>query len=80
MSIMWWSAVKMDLTAPSQFHVQFDTTVEPTGGEGSSFVVEVVRNWAPIGVDHFYTLLQPGTYYYDNNGFFRVVEGFVVQV
>lgn len=64
-----------DLTAPSAFEVEFTTTVNG----GSNFTINVEREWAPNGVDHFYTLLQPGTYYYDNNGFFRVVSGFVVQ-
>ena len=66
-----------DLTAPDRFTVEFVTTVNQNTG---TFVVEAVRDWAPHGVDHFYTLLQSGTEYYDNNGFFRVVPGFVVQV
>ena len=65
-----------DLTAPDKFNVLFTTTVN----NGGNFTVEVQRAWAPNGVDHFYTLLQPGTYYYDNNGFFRVITDFVAQV
>ena len=67
-----------DLTAPDYFQVKFGTTVQGVGD--GSFTIEVNREWAPIGVDHFYTLLQPNVYYYDNNGFFRVIQNFVVQV
>ena len=35
-------------------------------------MIEVHRDWAPIGVDHFYSLLQTG--YYDGNRFFRVTH------
>lgn len=40
-------------------------------------VLEVHRDWAPIGTDHFLALVKSG--YYDGNRFFRVVPGFVVQ-
>jgi peptidyl-prolyl cis-trans isomerase A (cyclophilin A) len=40
-------------------------------------VLEVHRDWAPIGTDHFLALVKAG--YYDGNRFFRVVPGFVVQ-
>jgi peptidyl-prolyl cis-trans isomerase A (cyclophilin A) len=40
-------------------------------------VVEVHRDWAPAGADHFYSLVKTG--YYDGNRFFRVVRNFVVQ-
>ena len=40
-------------------------------------MIEVHRDWAPIGVDHFYALVKSG--YYDGDRFFRVVPGFVVQ-
>lgn len=56
--------------APDQYRVAFATTK----GE---FVVEVHREWAPLGADRFYNLVQVG--YYDNNSFFRVVDGFVAQ-
>lgn len=39
--------------------------------------IEVYRDWAPLGVDHLWKLLQAK--YYDQNGFFRVVPRFVVQ-
>lgn len=56
--------------APDQFRVAFATTK----GE---FIVEVHREWAPLGADRFYNLVQVG--YYNNNRFFRVVDGFVAQ-
>jgi peptidyl-prolyl cis-trans isomerase A (cyclophilin A) len=40
-------------------------------------VIEVRREWAPRGADHFYNLVETG--FYDNARFFRVVRNFVVQ-
>ena len=57
-------------SAPSVYKVNLDTTKGPV-------VIEVHRDWAPIGADHFYTLVKSG--YYDGARFFRVVPGFVVQ-
>jgi peptidyl-prolyl cis-trans isomerase A (cyclophilin A) len=56
--------------APPTFRVRFETSRGP-------FTVEVRRAWAPRGADRFHQLVQSG--YYDNNRFFRVVPGFVVQ-
>ena len=56
--------------APDVFKVNFDTSKGP-------FVVEVHRDWAPQGVDHFFTLVKLG--FYDGNRFFRYVRGFIVQ-
>ncbi len=39
--------------------------------------VEVHRDWAPIGAQRFYELVQAG--YYDNARFFRYVPNFIVQ-
>ena len=41
------------------------------------FLVEVNREWAPIGADRFYQLIKDQ--FFDDSGFFRVVPGFVVQ-
>ena len=57
-------------TAPSQYRVKFDTSK-------GVFVVEVHRDWAPLGADRFYQLVKSG--FYDEARFFRVVPGFVVQ-
>jgi peptidyl-prolyl cis-trans isomerase A (cyclophilin A) len=56
--------------APAVFKAKFSTTA----GE---FVVEVHRDWAPLGADRFYNLVRNG--YFTNAAFFRVVSGFVVQ-
>lgn len=57
-------------TAPAVFKARFTTTV-------GDFVVEVHREWAPLGADRFYNLVKYG--YFTNASFFRVVPGFVVQ-
>jgi len=56
--------------APATFNVTFDTTRGPV-------VVEVHRDWAPIGADRFYELAKSG--FFDGCRFFRVVPNFVVQ-
>jgi peptidyl-prolyl cis-trans isomerase A (cyclophilin A) len=50
--------------------VNLDTSKGPV-------VIEVHRDWAPIGADHFLALVKAG--FYDGDRFFRVVPGFVVQ-
>jgi peptidyl-prolyl cis-trans isomerase A (cyclophilin A) len=56
--------------APEQFRAQFTTTK-------GNFVILVHRDWAPIGADRFYELMK--MHFYDQNYFFRVLPGFVVQ-
>jgi peptidyl-prolyl cis-trans isomerase A (cyclophilin A) len=56
--------------APDLFRVNFDTSKGPV-------VVEIHRDWAPHGADHFYSLVQTG--FYDGARFFRVVRNFIVQ-
>ena len=56
--------------APAVFKAKFTTTA-------GDFVVEVHRDWAPLGADRFYNLVRGG--YFTNAAFFRVVQGFVVQ-
>jgi cyclophilin family peptidyl-prolyl cis-trans isomerase len=56
--------------APASYKVKFDTSKGP-------FIVEVHRDWAPLGADRFYNLVKNG--FYDNARFFRVISGFMVQ-
>lgn len=57
-------------TAPNAFRVRFETTKGP-------FVVEVNRDWAPLGADRFYHMVQ--SQYFQNVRFFRVISSFMAQ-
>jgi peptidyl-prolyl cis-trans isomerase A (cyclophilin A) len=61
---------KWNKESPASYNARFETTV-------GSFTVQVQREWAPIGADRFYNLVQSG--YFNGARFFRVVPGFVVQ-
>src|SRR5689334_1803914 len=56
--------------APDTYKAKFVTSK-------GDFVVEVHRDWAPIGADRFYNLVKNG--FYDNGRFFRVIPRFMVQ-
>ena len=56
--------------APATYKAKFDTSA-------GVFVIEVHRDWAPIGADRFYNLVKNG--YYDDVRFFRVLDGFMAQ-
>jgi peptidyl-prolyl cis-trans isomerase A (cyclophilin A) len=56
--------------APATFKADFDTSK-------GLFVVEVHRDWAPLGVDRFYNLVKNG--FFDDVRFYRVVPNFMVQ-
>lgn len=56
--------------APDVFHVRFETSK-------GAFVVEVHREWAPIGADRFHSLVRKG--FFDGQKFFRVREGYIAQ-
>jgi peptidyl-prolyl cis-trans isomerase A (cyclophilin A) len=64
------NAPEMNQTAPESYRVKFETGV-------GDFEVEVTRAWAPRGADRFYNLVKHG--WYDEDRFFRVVKGFMVQ-
>jgi peptidyl-prolyl cis-trans isomerase A (cyclophilin A) len=55
---------------PDVYKVQFTTSKGPV-------IIEVNRDWAPIGAARFHELVTSG--YYDGARFFRVVPNFVVQ-
>jgi peptidyl-prolyl cis-trans isomerase A (cyclophilin A) len=57
-------------TPPEVYRVKFETTK-------GDFIIEVTREWAPRGADHFFDLVQNG--FYDGARFFRVVRRFVAQ-
>ena len=61
---------KLKDVAPATFKAQFDTSAGP-------FVVEVHRDWSPIGADRFYNLVKYG--FFDGVRFFRVIPNFMVQ-
>jgi Peptidyl-prolyl cis-trans isomerase (rotamase) - cyclophilin family len=42
------------------------------------FVIEIHRDWAPLGADRFFNLVKYG--YYNDTRFFRVVRGFMAQI
>jgi len=56
--------------APATFQARFETTK-------GAFVIEVHRDWAPVGADRFYNLVHSG--YFDGVRFFRVISGFMAQ-
>jgi len=60
----------MSAKAPETYKVKFDTSK-------GAFVVEVHRDWAPMGADRFYNLVRNG--FYNNVRFFRVLNGFMAQ-
>ncbi len=42
-----------------------------------TITLELIREWAPAGVDRFYNLARAG--YYDDSRFYRVIAGFIAQ-
>ena len=62
------AAPKAPEKTPDVFKLLLDTSRGPV-------VVEVHRDWAPVGVDHFYSLIKTG--FYDGARFFRVTHSYV---
>jgi peptidyl-prolyl cis-trans isomerase A (cyclophilin A) len=56
--------------APAMFQAKFDTSK-------GVFVIEVHRDWAPLGADRFYNLVSNG--FYNGVRFFRVIPNFMAQ-
>ena len=56
--------------APATFRARLETSK-------GDVVIEVHRDWAPLGADRFYNLVRSG--YFDGVRFFRVIPGFMAQ-
>jgi peptidyl-prolyl cis-trans isomerase A (cyclophilin A) len=54
-----------------------DTVTADIETSRGTITVELLREWAPHGVDRFYNLARAG--YFDDSRFYRVVYGFVAQ-
>jgi peptidyl-prolyl cis-trans isomerase A (cyclophilin A) len=59
-----------DPPSPAEYKVRLQTTK-------GDIVILVHRDWSPLGADHFYRLVKNG--FYNDNAFFRIVPGFIVQ-
>jgi len=57
-------------TAPAVFRAKLTTT------KGDVFI-EVTRDWAPLGADRFYNLVQAG--FFTDCSFYRTIAGFMTQ-
>ena len=57
-------------TAPDVYKAKFETSK-------GDFVIEVHRDWAPLGADRFYNLVKVG--FFAEVRFFRVLKGFMAQ-
>src|SRR5213593_889990 len=56
--------------APDIFRVKFETSK-------GDFILQVNKDWAPLGAERFFQLAQTG--FYDGARFFRVISGFMAQ-
>ena len=54
-----------------------DTVTADIETSRGTITIEMPREWAPRGVDHFYNLARAG--YFDDSRFYRVVNGFIAQ-
>ena len=59
-------APAMNQRSPDRFLVRLETSK-------GAFVLEINRDWAPLGADRFFNLVSAG--YYDQARFFRVIKG-----
>ena len=62
---------QMTEKAPDVFKAKLDTSA-------GAVVIEVHRDWSPLGADRFYNLVKYG--FYDDCRFFRVLDGFMAQI
>jgi peptidyl-prolyl cis-trans isomerase A (cyclophilin A) len=63
-------AIPISATVPEQFRVCLETSKGPV-------VIQLHRDWAPIGVDRFHELVRND--FFNEARFFRVLPGFVAQ-
>jgi peptidyl-prolyl cis-trans isomerase A (cyclophilin A) len=56
--------------APDHFKVRFETSK-------GNILIQVERDWAPIGADRFYNLVKSG--FLNGDRFFRVMPKFIIQ-
>jgi peptidyl-prolyl cis-trans isomerase A (cyclophilin A) len=63
-------AAQAPAAVPDVYRVSFETSK-------GNFVIEVTKAWAPLGAERFYRLVEQQ--FYDNQRFFRVIDGFMVQ-
>jgi len=59
-----------DLISPARFFANVQTTK-------GDFLIEVQRDWSPLGADRFHTLIQKK--FFQDLPFFRAIRGFMVQ-
>jgi len=64
------SPANFKAVAPPLYRVKIATT-------HGDFVVEVHREWAPLGADRFYNMVKSG--FLTNSSFYRIAPGFIVQ-
>lgn len=70
-------AVLLDPARPFwKTHAPETVTADVETSRGT-VTIELIREWAPAGVDRFYNLARAG--YFDDSRFFRVIYGFVAQ-
>src|SRR5260370_31864359 len=56
--------------APDVYRIRFQTSK-------GDFLLQVNKDWAPLGAERFFQLVQSG--FYDGARFFRVISGFMAQ-
>jgi len=69
---------KAKLKTPSQLNEKApDSYKARLVTSAGTFVIDVHRDWAPLGADRFYNLVKNG--FYDDVRFFRVLDKFMAQ-
>ena len=61
---------KTEKDCPDEYSVKLKTTQ-------GDIIIDVKKEWAPLGAQRFYTLVKSG--YYTDIAFFRVIDGFIAQ-